>query len=56
MPEEECRPILLQMEEDAKLGAGVCFQDVMWFTVRWNTECPLVMLNGWQKAKVARVV
>lgn len=35
MPEEECRPILLQKEEDAKLGAGISFQDVMWFTVHW---------------------
>lgn len=46
MPEEECRPILLQMEEDAKLGAGVSFQDVMWYTVLWKNECPFIMFLG----------
>lgn len=54
MPEEECRPILLQMEEDAKLGAGVSFQDVMWYTVLWKNECPFIML--WCRKKVAYMV
>lgn len=49
MPEEECRPILLQMEEDAKLGAGVSFQDVMWCTVPRKNEWPLVILADVRK-------